>query len=166
MIRWFLLLCLSASLLVAQQPSPSPETGAPGFLEITMPAGTYVVRVSAITTVAMQEYVVDNAARVTEMNIGTMGGEYARFYYIEPNVPQSPNGMGQSAIDAVQDKAREAITRAGADDEVWRRVVKNYPTTTHSRTIEYRLGDKAALQKLFEKTKDAWTNNKGGTFKP
>lgn len=132
-----------------------------------MPAGTYIVKLSTVTAVASHEYVVDNAARVTEVNISTFGGEYARFYYLEPNAPQStPGGIGQSTVDLAQTRVQEAVARAGLEDEAWRRVVKNYPTTTHVRTIEYRVSDKETLQKLFKSIEESWLNDKTGTFKP
>ena len=107
----------------------------------------------------------DGAARVSEVNIDTIGNELVRFYFIEPNTPQTPNGIGQSAIELIKEKAQDAVSRGGAD-EVWSKVVKNYPATTHARTVEYRMSTKASLQKLFESVQDAWLDGKPGVFKP
>ncbi len=130
-----------------------------------MPAGKYIVRLTAITSVSMHEYVVDGTVRISEVNIGTNGSELARFYYIEPNIPNSPNGVGQSGIDKVKEKLQEATERAG-DDQFWQKVSKNYPTTTHAHTVEYRVGFKETLTKLFESAENAWLKGNGGTFKP
>jgi len=131
-----------------------------------MPGGTYIVRLASITSISSQEYVVDAAARVTEVNIGTTGTELVRFYYIEPNIPKAPDGIGQGSMDAVKDKAEALADRVAPDNDVWRKVIKNYPMTTHARTIEYRLASKESLQKLFDSVKQAWLRDSGGVFKP
>ena len=158
-------LALSLCSALAQQPTPAPTPLRNGVWRAQMPAGDYIVRLASITSVSQQEYVVDGNARVTEVDIATQGSEIARFYFIEPNVPQSPNGIGQSAINEVQDKVKEGISRAGGDD-IWRKVVKNYPTSTHANTIDYRLDSKDSLKKLFDSIQDAWLNTRSGTFKP
>jgi hypothetical protein len=150
----------------AQEPSPTPASTKRGVWQAELPGGKYIVRLSAITAISMHEYVVDNAARVTEVNIGTAGAEYVRFYYIEPNIPaKAPDGIGQSTLNLLQEKAEDASNRVGADD-AWKKVVKNYPTTTHAHTIEYRLSSKDALSKLFDSVQHAWLDDHGGTFKP
>lgn len=162
-----LILFLGASLpvVMAQEASPTPGQIKRGIWQADLPGGKYIVRLSAITAVSIHSYIVDGAARVSEVNIDTTGNELVRFYFIEPNTPQTPNGIGQSAIELIKDKAQEAVSRGGADD-VWSKVVKNYPTTTHARTVEYRLSTKASLQKLFESVQDAWLDGKPGVFKP
>lgn len=129
-----------------------------------MPAGKYIVRLTTITSVSMHEYVVDGSLRVTEVNVSTKGSELARFYYLEPNTPTAPGGVGQSAIDKVKERAEEVGERVGADT-LWQKVSKNYPTTTHAHTIEYRLGSKDNLRKLFESVEKAWLDGEGRTFK-
>lgn len=151
-----------------QTPAPSPAStpaSARDFWQAEMPAGNYIVRLSVITSVSMHEYIVDGAARVTEVTIGTFGTELARFYFIEPNVPQAPGGVGQSAINLVQEKLQTVTERVNAED-VWKAVAKNYPTTTHARTIEYRLATKESLKKLFESLQTSWLTGRGSVFKP
>ena len=41
----------------------------------------------------------------------------------------------------------EAAERSGTD--AYKKVVKSYPTTTHQRTVEYRVGSKDSLNKIF-----------------
>ena len=64
--------------------------------------------------------------------------------------------MQQRATDA-------AISQAG-DEPVWQKVVKNYPTTTHAHTVEYRLSSKANLQQLYSSLEQAWTTGKGANL--
>jgi hypothetical protein len=149
----------------AQEPTPTPDQASRGTWTANLPGGTYIVGLSAITSVSIHDYVVDGAARVSEVNVSALGSEAVRFYYIEPNTPQAPDGVGQSAINLIKEKAQDAISRGGGDD-VWMKVVKNYPTTTHAHTVEYRLPTRESLQKLFESVKDSWTRRRAGAFKP
>ncbi len=130
-----------------------------------LPGGTYEVALNAIIAVSIHEYAVDNTARVTEVNIDTSGSMSVRFYFLEPNIPNSPIGLGQSTLDKAQEMVREAVDRTGQSD-IWTKVVKNYPTTTHAHTIEYRLESKEQLQKLFHSADVAFRTGKNTTFKP
>lgn len=155
-----------SSFLHAQQPSPTPEETPLNrrVWKAEMPGGTYTVALSAITSVSSHEYVVDNTARVTEVTVGTIGSVLARFYFIEPNTPQTPNGIGQSTIDFMQQKLTDAAERTGTDS--WKKVVKNYPTTTHAHTVEYRVETKETLEKLRQSLETSWFRGRGETFKP
>jgi hypothetical protein len=43
-------------------------------------------------------------------------------------------------------------------------VHKQYPTTTHSKTIEYRVNDLGTLGALHNSARTAWTSGKGRKF--
>jgi hypothetical protein len=130
-----------------------------------LPGGEYLVRLSAITSVSLHEYMLDGVARVVEVNIATSGSELARFYYIEPSPPQSPVAAGQRALNVIENKAKQATARVETS-VLQTKVVKNYPTTTHAHTVEYRLTDREAVTKLFKSVEDAWLNGRSGSFKP
>jgi len=149
----------------AQTPTPDPDPPERGTWTAELPGGTYIVMLSAITSVSQHEYLVDGAARVTEVNINTLGPIVARFYFIGPNTPQTPNGIGQSGIDLLEEKANEAKGLVGGD-EVWSKVMKSYPTTTHAGTVEYRLPSLETLEKLFNSVERSWLRKKPGKFKP
>ena len=129
------------------------------FWRCELPGGTYMVSLPTLASVSTHEYVVDGAVRVTELTLGTNSAVVARFYYLEPMVPKSPIGFGQSVIDKAQEKLQEGSTRAGME-EVWKKVVKNYPTTTHAHTVEYRLDSVEQLKKVQKSLEDAWRMNK------
>ncbi len=59
------------------------------YWEGQFPTGTYMVRLSAISSVSKHQYIVDGAAKVTESQHRHLGSEQARFYYIEPNTPKA-----------------------------------------------------------------------------
>ena len=154
----------------AQSPSPT-ESPAPtptsrlAIWRCELPGGTYEVALRAIVSVSVYEYVVDGVARVNEVNVDTQGNMAARFYYLEPTAAKSPLGVGQSAIDRISDLAREAGQRVGAE-EVWQRVVKSYPTTTHAHTIEYRVESEDQLKQIFTSAQGAFESGKSATYTP
>jgi hypothetical protein len=142
-----------------------PDQSRQQLWKCELPGGTYEVQLRNIISVSSHDYVVDNVARVTEVNIDTNGSTVVRFYYFEPVKPSTPSGIGQSALDRVQELAKEASGHVGAD-QVWQKVTKNYPTTTHAHTVEYRLESKDQLTKLFTSVEHAWRMGQGTVFKP
>lgn len=151
--------------VIAQTPAPRPNPQDHSTWTAELPGGTYSVMLGAINSISQHEYVVDGAARVTEVNIDTMGPLVVRFYYIGPNTPQTPDGIGQSGADLLEEKAKEVMERAGGED-IGTKVVKNYPTTTHAGTVEYRLATLESLEKLFKSVQQSWLSRKAGKFKP
>ncbi|MCX7869011.1 MAG: hypothetical protein N2322_03575 [Terrimicrobiaceae bacterium] len=152
-----------ANPAAAQEASPAPAPQRSWFWRAKLPGGEYIVRLDAIRSLSMHEYLVEGVARVTEVNIAADASALARFYFLEPAVPQAPGGVGQSAINFLDEKAREAVTRAGAGDAL-SRVIKSYPAATHAHTIEYRLGTREQLEKLYRDIERAWTTGRGGAF--
>ena len=144
--------------LFAQAPNQPPTTNATTanllLFRAKLPGGTYEVAVRSIVAVTSHEYLVDGIARVTEVNIDTTGSLLARFYFLEPVAPTSPLGLGQATLDKAQELLKQAAEKTGQD--VWKKVVKNYPTTTHARTVEYRVVEKADLNKIYEAAEEAF----------
>ena len=141
----------------APTPQPAVNAGRP-IWRCNLPGGTYQVAVSAILSVSSHEYVVDGAARVTEVNVDTTGQLVVRFYYIEPAVTAGPGGIGAATLGKVQSILTDAAERSGTD--AWKKVVKSYPVTTHARTVEYRVGGKDALNKIFAGASSCLTTGK------
>lgn len=154
MLSPFRSLCLSALMFgflgAAAQAS---------FWRCELPGGIYLVNLLSLASVSTHEYIVDAAARVTELTVATNSAVVARFYYIEPMIPKSPLGIGQSLIDKAQQKAEDVAGRTGVE-EVWKKVVKNYPLTTHAHTVEYRVNSIDQLNKLQKSLEEAWRTNK------
>ena len=156
---------ISLAGAAAQQASPTPDQLRRNIWQAELPGGKYIVRLSAITSVSLHEYIVDGAARVAEVNVATSGSDFVRFYYIEPYPPKPPVPAAQKAISAIENKAKEVSARIDTDD-LRTKVVKTYPTSTHSHTVEYRLADRDSLNRLFSSIEDAWLNGRAGSFKP
>jgi hypothetical protein len=157
---FLLVLSLLALPLFAQTPTPAPpsadptKTAALPLFRAKLPGGMYEVAVRSIVAVTSHEYIVDGIARVTEVNVDTSGSLLARFYYIEPQQPNSPLGLGTSTLEKAQELFKEAADKTGQD--AWKKVIKNYPTTTHARTVEYRMQKREDLDKIFEAAEEAF----------
>jgi hypothetical protein len=147
------------------QDASAPSPPGRDIWRAELPGGEYMVRLSAITSLSRHEYILDGAARVVEVNIATSGSELARFYYVEPYPPQAPSAAGQRALDAIENKAKQATARLDTGT-LQSKVLKNYPASTHAHTVEYRLTDRQALDKLFKSIEEAWVNGRPGSFKP
>ena len=135
-------------------PVAPPTAVALPLFRATLPGGTYEVAVKNIVSVSTHEYLVDGAARVTEVNIDTLGTLLVRFYYLEPNTPAAPAGIGTAAVEKAQQLVTKGAEKAGLD--AWKKVTKSYPVTTHARTVEYRLGTKDDIAKVFEAAEESF----------
>lgn len=151
---------LLAVQLHAQTPAPPPPSLPPinpsavPLFRAVLPGGVYETAVKNIVAVSTHEYLVDAAARVTEVNIDTVGSILVRIYFIEPAPPSVPSGLGAVAVEKAQQYLQQATDKTGVD--AWKKVIKNYPTTTHARTVEYRVGTKDDLEKVFKAAEEAF----------
>lgn len=159
-----LILLLSAASALAQQPTPTPAPPRAPYWSADLPGGKFLVALDAVTSLSQSTYIVDGNARVTEVSVGTVGSVQGRFYYIEAYVPQSPLVSGQAQIDKLKDKVDEVMDRVSEDDPNTL-VMKNYPTTTHAHTVEFRVNTLANLGKLYSSLESALRNRKEGKFK-
>lgn len=133
-----------------------------GFWEANLAGGNYLVALGRISSVSRHKYVLDGAVIVDEVTIDTTGQALARFYFISPI---TVGGTGAAAAQAVERAAAlvdGAVGRAGVD--VQDMVVKKYPLTTHTKTIEYRLLSEQQLGVLYQSAKTAWVTGKGRVF--
>jgi hypothetical protein len=170
-MRILLVLATLASVSVAQNPAtpsatPTPQpavNSARPIWRCNLSGGTYQVLASAILSVSSHEYVVDGAARVSEVNVDTSGQFAVRFYFIEPAAASGPGGIGAATLGKVQGLLTEAAERSGTD--AWKKVVKSYPATTHARTIEYRVGGKDALNRIFASASKVMTTGRSDEVK-
>jgi hypothetical protein len=164
----------TAQIPGAPTPSPPPTAGQDDTPEPTnydtitywkaqLPGGTYLVAHDSINAVSTQEYLLDGAARVTEVNVSTSGAFQPRFYFIEPISIAGP--VGETA-ERVLTAAQAAAARVIPGDPIWAKVIKEYPTTTHAGTIEYRLETKAQLAALYQSLEASWIAGRSEVFTP
>lgn len=134
------------------------------FWKASLPGGDYMVALSSISSIARHTYIVDGAARVYEVTIADRSSAIARFYFIEAVTETSPLNIGQVVLDRVKGSAKEAARRAGADG-AWSQVIKNYPHSTHAKTVEFRFTVKSNIDSLYASVSSAWEKGKGEQFK-
>ncbi|SRR5579862_1544401 len=152
------LFILPAAALFSQDASPTPTPTINSRVPLwtcKLSGGVYEVALHSIISISSHQYIVDAAARVTEVNIDTAGNSLVRFYYVEPLTPSSPVGFGQTAINKLTDYAKNAAVRSG-QQETLQSVVKNYPATTHAHTVEYRIDSQQDLDKIFRSADTAF----------
>ena len=153
---------LGVAPLVAQD--EARESGRGGsFWKAELADGVFLVPHAAIASMSRSSYLVDGAVRVTEVSVGTLGSVQGRFYYAEAVEPTSPLGIGQSTLNLIQDRAREAQSRLGAD-ELNTKVLKNYPATTHAHTVEFRLAELSQLEALYESLERSYIRRRTETY--
>ena len=126
--------------------------------------GEYKVKVNSIQSVSMQTYTVDAIATVYEVNVGTSSPVQARFYFIEPVTPEVPSRMGQHAIDTAKQRLEQLRDRVDTGD-LTHRVQKSYPTTTHAKTIEYRMCSKSDLERLYRSVEKSFRSQRARSVK-
>ena len=162
--------CRARAQDASASPAPTPTgtyvTGVAGFWRCETPGGVFLVALRNIQSVSSHEYIVDGAARVTEVTIATASSVEARFYYLEPVTGNNASPVGQAAtLQALQQRAQDLATSHGPIEPVWEKVIKNYPATTHAHTVEFRLTTKANLQQIEQSLEQAWTTGKGLSIK-
>ena len=167
--RLFAILCSSVLVtnITAQEAdskkAASEEENKIRFWQAQLPGGAFVVALDRICSVGKHEYIVDGGFVVTEVTIDTVGSVVARFYYGEPYRPDMALASGQAMLDKMQETVETVRERAGANS-LDRLVVKNYPTTTHAKTVEFRINRKENLDALFRSVNKAWISGKGFRF--
>lgn len=147
--------------LRAQTPTPDGvQPGINGFWEVVTAGGRFVARLDQITSVSEQEYLIDGAVRVFECTVDTDGGQTARFYYIEPVTEGSSITTGSATVERLKSLANQVTTKAGAGD-LDTIVTKHYPDTTHAKTSEYRVKNKATISQIYDHVRKVWAEERG-----
>ena len=158
-----LLLILSPSL-VAQDNTESnatDELGSRRFWQANLPGGEFVVSISSISSVSKHTYVIDGNLKVTEVVVDTTGNSLARFYYITPITDDASSGVA-----GISERGKELLDRAGerAGVSPSTMVAKQYPLTTHAKTVEFRIASESDLNSLFSSVRSSWMNGRGRKF--
>jgi hypothetical protein len=144
--------------------SASPVQEQQPIWRCELPGGIAEVAVRSIVSVSSHEYTVDGTSRVVEVNIDTLGNMALRFYFIALQPPAAPLGAGQSALDRAREIAKDLSGRTGMDGDL-RRAAKNYPASTHSHTVEYRLESEEQLKKVLNSASTTFRSGSSGTLK-
>ena len=140
----------------------SDEEDLKRFWQLSLPDGHFMVALERIASISRSSYVLDGGLIVTEVTIDTVGNALCRIYQITPAAESSNLSTAQQAAQ----RARELTGRAEevTGSNVSSMVQKSYPTTTHAKTIEYRVQEKATLDALYGSLNKAWREGKGRRF--
>ena len=133
-----------------------------GYWEANLAGGNYLVALGRISSVSRHRYVLDGAVIVNEVTVDTTGQALARFYFITPITTSGPGAAAAEAAERAMALVDGAARRVGTD--IQDMVVKKYPLTTHSKSIEYRLLSEQQLNTLYQSVKTAWVTGKGRIF--
>jgi len=132
------------------------------FWEATLPSGEYIVALDRISAVSKHSYVVGKSFIVHEVNVQTLGSGLVRFYTFDTIGSDSQLNIAKNLADRGKNLLSTGGKRAGVD--ITTMVEKEYPLTTHSKTIEYKLFNNDDLEQLFRSLKRAWRENRGRKF--
>lgn len=168
LIAVLLLCCIAGSLSAVTVRTRAIRNKA--IFAITFPGETkdYYGKEAAIHSISKQEYVT-SGFRVVEINIVTAGNGLLRIYHSRPleigelqaaimngaSAAGLPAGIQPSPLPpGVKQMANRAsgVVEAITSDTV----MKEYPLTTHARTIDYRVQTRSELLDLFDELQKHW----------
>lgn len=132
------------------------------FWEASVPGGNYMVALDRISAVSKHSYIVSKSLIVHEVNIQTTGAGLVRFYAFDAVGAKSDANMAKNLISRGKELIEQGGSRAGIDTNTT--VEKEYPLTTHTHTIEYRLFDEDDLNGLYNSIRRAWREGRGRKF--
>lgn len=152
---------IASPLALSQENENQDNVSQASFWEADVPGGKYLVSLSRISSISMSKYYLKGLV-VHEVDVETMGVALARFYAIE--VAGESNGV--SAVENLSNRAKEIANQAGgkAGVDASTAVHKEYPLTTHAKTIEFRLADVDDLTALYASIEKAWKSGRGRKF--
>ena len=154
--------CLSSAPLTLAQDNnddnASERASNNRFWEAQLPGGSYMVELAHLTSVSIHTYHVKGAV-VHEVAIETMGAALTRIYAIQALGEDSEANVAKNLIQRGRELSKQAGERAGVDLDTT--VHKEYPLTTHAKTIEFRVVDKADLDQIYDSLTKAWRSGRG-----
>lgn len=167
-----LVLLFAAPVLVHGQTEPAtPEktvdVAQPNrFWQASVGGGHYMVALDRISAISRHKYVLNGNLLVDEVTVDALGQALVRFYQISPLTDALGASATANAAARIADRGRELVDKAAGTlgTDAHNMVVKNYPDTTHARTIEYRVLSETELGALYNSVRTAWETGKGRRF--
>lgn len=155
----------AAAILYGQAPSRRSQEGmgVRQYWRCTTPGGTYVAPLDRISSVSTHEFLIQGGGRVWELAVSDGSSVVARYYYMEPVTSLAGVKEADEAYREAEKEADAAVRGAGAESP-WRKVVKLFPQTTHAHTVEYRLPNREALDRIFSHVTECLAANRSGTL--
>ena len=162
-LSFALCLCLSPTL-PAQTNSPTDSSEKLlDFWEFLHPGGTALVSLAEITAIDVHSYLIEGGFRVWELNVCDKSAFALRIYSVEKLEATDSVASLKSASRKAEETAEKAAEKLGAEDP-WQKVVKDYPTTTHAKTVEFRVDKKETVLEIYKHVRQSWVTKRGGRF--
>ncbi len=114
-----------------------------------------MVKLSTITSVSKQTYMLNNNMQIREVTIDTLGNNTIRFYCTTSEQANRMAGRLSNTRDLV-DRHTEGATRYPG---------KKYPEATHSHNVEFQVSSAATLDQIYDSVANAWQKNRGCTLR-
>ena len=137
------------------------------YWKVEMPEGEFMAELGDISAITKFNYIVDNTALVTEVNVATRSSLLARFYHIQVIEPGTPLGVGKSTVNLAKEKIDAAMGRISPETQalIDRKVYKTFPATTHAHTAEFRVSSTDILDKIYDSVQKSWKYMRRKTLK-
>ena len=161
--------CMALLPLAAQSPSGKrqlvDEETKDRFWTGSFSSGQYMVSLNHITSVSKQVYILDANLVVYEVNVDTLGCALARFYYVEPFIEGKNSTTLSTLLERSKEVGEKIEERIGSSSVTPQTaVMKQYPTTSHAKTIEYRLMSEKDVNSVYSSLVKAWRTGVGRSF--
>jgi hypothetical protein len=89
-------------------------------------------------------------------------GVAARLTEGEPVLQNTTSDVAARLTEGRRDLLDKVNERTGVDTDS--AVIKQYPSTTHAKTVEFRISSAANLDELYSSARTAWINSRGKKF--
>ena len=118
--------------------------------------------VPSVRSISIHKYVT-STYKVTELNVDTGNASLLRIYATEPiaqtiisEIQNKSNQFNQLPIQKNPFEKLDPIKEKALDALPLPVVFKEYPVTTHAKTIEYQLSTSGQVQELYTALRDNW----------
>ncbi len=139
---------LEAAVQVQNNALPNPELFG---LRFTEAGGEFIGKTKLVGSVALQKYVT-GTFEITELNIDLTGvNTQLRIYAAEPLKSSSVLPGSRNAVTNPLDRLNPNLT-----GKLNKLVFKDYPATTHAKTLEFKVASKADLVDLHAQIRNRW----------
>ena len=137
---------------------PPPRSTGPNLIALCLPGGKIAIDLKSITAIGLHSYTVDTTSRVWELTVDNGGSSLLRIYSVSTISPNEPIlDMAKVELESLAESVSKSV---GLD--VWAKVQKSYPTSTHAKTVEYRVKTVKELLQLRKLLFKAWTTASSG----
>lgn len=158
MKRLAALLFFPPLILFGQERPTTPAMPLPVW-EAPLPEaqGYFTVSLNSICSIAVERYHLEYEKKsypVVECSVETVGGKTARFYFIKEEQEKKSESPFKPVRDAAKVVLPDAEDEKNSDNPY--RVLKQYPHSSLSGSVEYRLRSETEVIGLYRSLREAW----------